>query len=257
MIEEGELVLLYNSENTQYLISLPKEGQFSTHKGIISLSEIREKNFGDKVLSHTQYPFYILRPTLNDLVMKTKRRTTIIYPKDAGYLLLNSAVFPGAKVLEVGTGSGAFTIVLANFVRPNGKVYSYEMREEFLELARENLMRAHLLNYVELIKRDVAREGFSEGEADCVFVDVAEPWELVKWSQLALKGGGTFASISPNIEQVQKACRTLELTGFVRIKVFEMQKREIMVRLTGTRPKERGITHTAYLVFAQKVNREE
>lgn len=255
MIEEGEFVLLYNSENTQYLITLPKEGQFSTHKGMISLSEIKKKNFGDKVLSHTQYPFYILRPTLKDIEMKAKRKTTIIYPKDAGFMLLNSIIFPGAKVLEVGTGSGAFTTILANFVRPTGKVYSYEVREDFIELAKENLLRTHLEAFVEFILRDVAKDGFSEKDAECVFVDVAEPWQLVRASHFALKGGGTFASISPNIEQVQKTVRTLELEGFVRIKVFEISEREIMVRLTGTRPKERGITHTAYLVFAQKVNR--
>ncbi len=257
MIKEGELILLYNSEDTQYLIALPKEGQFSTHKGSISFAEIRNKNFGDKVLSHTQYPFYILRPTLRDIEMKVRRKTTIIYPKDAGFILLNSLLFPGAKVLEVGTGSGAFTIILANFVRPAGKVYSYDMREEFLELARWNLQRAGLLEYVELIKRDVAKEGFTESEADCIFVDVACPWELIKECQNALKGGATFAALSPNIEQVQKTVRTLELEGFVRLKVYEIIEREIMVRLTGTRPKERGIVHTAYLLFAQKINREE
>ncbi|MEO0109711.1 MAG: tRNA (adenine-N1)-methyltransferase [candidate division WOR-3 bacterium] len=256
MIEEGELILLYHSENTQYLITLPKEGSFSTHKGMISLSEIKNKNFGDKILSHTQYPFYILRPTLKDLAMKAKRKTTIIYPKDAGFMLLHSIIFPGAKVLEVGTGSGAFTIILANFVRPMGRVYSYEIREEFIELAKENLKRAHLIEFVQFIQRDVAKDGFSEKDADCLFIDVAEPWQLVRASHSALKGGGTFASISPNMEQVQKTVRSLELEGFVRIKVFEILEREIMVRLTGTRPKERGITHTAYLVFAQKVNRE-
>ncbi len=254
MIEEGELILLYNSENTNYLVSLPKEGYFSTHKGNISFAEIREKDFGDKIFSHTHHPFYILRPTLKDLAMKVRRKTTIIYPKDAGFILLNSVISPGAKVLEVGTGSAGFTIILANFVRPNGKVYSYDLREEFLELARENLKRAKLLNYVELIKRDVAKDGFTEKEADCVFIDLSEPWELVHPSTLALKGGATFASLSPNIEQVQKTVRTLELEGFVRIKVYETLEREIMVRLVGTRPKERGVFHTAYLVFAQKVN---
>ncbi len=263
MIEAGELVLLYNSENTQYLFTLPKEGQFSTHKGNISFAEVREKDFGDKILSSTHTPFYILRPTLKDIEMKVKRKTTIIYPKDAGFIILNSHIFPGAKVLEVGTGSGAFTIILANFVRPDGKVYSYEVREEFLELARENLKKAHLLEYVELIKRDVAKEGLNlpsvghKGEwGDCVFVDVPSPWELVRECHSVLKGGATFASLSPNIEQVQKTVRVLELEGFVRIKVFEILEREVMVRLSGTRPKERGIVHTAYLVFAQKVKKD-
>ncbi|MEO0087675.1 MAG: tRNA (adenine-N1)-methyltransferase [candidate division WOR-3 bacterium] len=257
MLKPNDLILLYHSENAKYLITLPEGGEFQTHKGVIKLDEIFQKDYGDEVFTHKGEKFYILKPTIADIEMKVKRTTTIIYPKDAGFILLKTHIFPGAKVVEVGTGSGAFTIVLANFIRPNGIVSSYEIREDFLENAKENVRRAGLENNVVFHLRDVVKEGFLEEEnsVDSVYIDLPEPWEVAQEVYRILKGGHSLISLNPNVEQIQKTFRTLELVGFTRIKVYEILEREILVRYSGTRPKEFSITHTAYLLFANKINK--
>lgn len=257
MLKPNDLILLYHNETAKYLITLPEDGEFQTHKGIIKLSEILQKDYGDEISTHKGEKFYILKPTIADIEMKVKRTTTIVYPKDAGLMLLKTHIFPGAKVVEVGTGSGALTILLANFVRPNGIVYSYEIREDFLGNAKENVKRAGLETNVIFHHRDVLKEGFLEEDdsIDSVYIDLPEPWEIIKEAHRILKGGHSLVSLSPNVEQIQKTFRTLELIGFTRIKVYEILEREILVRYSGTRPKEFSITHTAYLLFANKINK--
>ncbi len=254
MLKPNDLVLLYNGEKASYLLTLPEKGIFSTHKGNINLTEILAKAYGDAIKTHTGEIFYILKPTLADIAMKVKRTTTIVYPKDASMMLLRTIIFPGAKVIEVGSGSGALTVILANFVRPDGKVYSYEVRNEFLENARLNVRKFGLENYVEFVEVDVEKQGFQHREADAVFIDLPEPWEVINWAHQALKGGHCLASLNPTIEQIKKTKSVLELEGFTRIRVVELLEREILVKFSGTRPQERMVSHTAYLIFAQKVN---
>jgi len=261
MLKPTDLVLLYNSEKANYLLSLPQAGTFSTHKGNINLGEILGKEYGDAVKSHTGDVFYLLRPTIADLAMKVKRTTTIVYPKDAGMMLLRTIIFPGAKVIEVGGGSGALTAILANFVRPQGKVYSFEVRKDFLENARANIKRFGLEEWVCFIEADVAKQGFSLKEvglntawADAVFIDLPEPWGVINFAHQVLKGGHSLVSLSPTVEQIKKTKSAFELAGFTRIRAVELLERELLVKFSGTRPRERMISHTAYLLFAQKIN---
>jgi tRNA (adenine57-N1/adenine58-N1)-methyltransferase len=252
MLKVGDLVLFYHNERAKYLITLQEKGHFSTHKGNISFPELLQKDFGDVVNTQIGTPFYILKPTLADLSMKVRRTTTIVYPKDAGLMVLQSFVFPGARVIECGTGSGALTIILSNFVRPTGTIYSYEARPEFSDKAKANVAKVGLSDYVEFFCADVEKEGFKQTGVDAVFIDLPEPWIAIKPAYDALKGGHSYVSLSPNTEQVRKTKTVLELEGFVRIKIVEILERELLVRITGTRPTERMISHTAYLVFAQK-----
>jgi len=252
MLKAGDLVLFYHNERAKYLITLQEKGSFSSHKGNISFPEVLQKDYGDVVNTQIGTSFHILKPTLADLSMKVRRTTTIVYPKDAGLMILQSFVFPGAKVIECGTGSGALTIILANFVRPSGKIYSYEARQEFSDNAKSNVAKVGLSDYVEFFCADVEKEGFKQTGVDAVFIDLPEPWTAIKPAYDALKGGHSYVSLSPNTEQVRKTKTVLELEGFVRIKIIEILERELLVRITGTRPTERMISHTAYLVFAQK-----
>lgn len=253
MIKPLDLVLFYHNERTSYLLSLPKEGFFSTHKGNIDFSKVKGKEYGDSIKTHTGEIFYLLKPTWADLEMRVRRTTTIIYPKDAGWMILKSHISPGSKVVEIGTGSGAFTIILANMVRPRGKVYTYEMREGFLENARKNLRRIGLDRYVEFFCEDVSKGSLGVEGIDAVFVDLPQPWDVIPQAYEALKGGHSLLSLSPSIEQIQKTKSILELTGFTRIEVVEILERGILVREGKTRPKERMVSHTAYLLSAQKI----
>jgi tRNA (adenine57-N1/adenine58-N1)-methyltransferase len=257
MLNIGDLVLFYHNERAKYLLALQEKGHFSTHKGNISFPEVLLKDFGDIINTHTGTPFYILKPTLADLSMKVRRTTTIIYPKDAGLMLMKSFVFPGARVVETGTGSGALTTILATFVRPNGKVYSYEARQDFSDNAKANVQRVGLADYVEFYCGDIEKIGFKQKDVDAVFIDLPEPWIAIKHAYDALKGGHSLVSLSPNTEQIRKTKAVMEVEGFVRIKALEILERELLVRITGTRPTERMISHTGYLIFAQKAQKPE
>ncbi len=251
MIKDGEFIILYGGSKANYFVQFRSGLKFSSHLGEITLGE--EVDFGDTVLSHTGHKFYILRPSLSDLILNIKRRTTIMYPKDIGYLILETGLKEGSVVAEVGSGSGALTVILASIVGDKGKVYSFEIREEFQQLAKENVSKYNLSHRVEFLLRDVAIEGFGLKDMDIIFVDVPEPWAIVKWAWESLKGGGFWASLSPNVEQVQKTVSELKSNNFILIKTIEILEREILVRDVGTRPKEIMISHTGYLTVARKV----
>jgi tRNA (adenine57-N1/adenine58-N1)-methyltransferase len=254
LIKNKDLVLIYLDEKRQFLTQAVKGLKLSTDHGELDLSEIMGKPFGFVGKTHLERDFYCLRPSTADLMMKVRRTTTIVYPKDLGYLLLETAVGPGSRVIELGTGSGALTLVLAKLVAPDGVVYSYDRREDFIENAKKNIERVGYAHNVEFSCVDVAEQGFSHTDVDAVFIDVPEPWAIVPKAAEALKGGHHLVSWSPNVEQVKRTIETLESHNFKRIKAKEIIERELLVRLQGVRPRERGITHTAYLIRAQKIN---
>lgn len=254
VIKPGEFILLYHSDRMKFLVALRAEGNFSTHRGNIDFAQVVNKDFGDWVETQLGVRFYILKPTLADLATKVKRTTTIVYPKDTGFMLLHTLVFPGAKVIEVGSGSGALTTILANFVRPDGKVYSYEQRPEFSANARENVSRYGLEGYCQFFVGNPAEEGFLQTDVDAVFLDLPEPWVMVPPAKKALKGGAAIAGLVPTVEQLWRLVSSLGAEGFVRIRAREIFERGFFLRETGIRPVDRMVAHTAYLVFAHKTN---
>jgi len=252
MIESGDLVLIHLDEKREFLIQIQKNLKISTDLGDLKLDEVIGKPFGYIGKTHLGRDFYCLMPTTGDLLLRVKRTTTIVYPKDLGYLLFETAIGPGSKVIEVGTGSGALTLFLAKFTAPDGIVYSYERKGEFLENAKMNLRRAGFEKNVEFFLRDVSQDGFLQKDVDAVFIDVPEPWEIIPKVAEVLKGGHHVVSWSPNIEQVKRTVETMKVYKFIRIKISEIIKREILVRERGIRPRERGITHTAYLISGHR-----
>ena len=199
--------------------------------------------------------FYVLAPYLYELMMKVHRKTQIIYPKDAGLILTKTTIFPGAKVIEAGIGSGSFTTALAHFVRPTGKVYSYERNEEFLKNAQKNIQRNGLAPWVEFKHLEVV-DKFDEEMVDFVMIDIGSPWELIDAAYAALKPGSWLATICPTYEQLTKTVFTLEDKGFVNIETIEILTRRILVRRGKTRPEQRIPSHTGFLVFASKIIKE-
>ncbi len=253
MIKEGDFIFLYGGKKAQFLIKYSKEKPyFECHLGKVEFPD--GFDFGDVLYTNKNKPLFVLRPTTSDLVFRVKRLTTIMYPKDMGYVVLNLGIKSGDRVLEVGSGSGAMTIVLAGLIGDNGMVYSFERREEFLKNASYNVKRAGLSHRVKFFLRDVEKEGFGVFDVDAAVVDVPEPWSLVRHVKESLKGGAPVFFLSPNIEQVQKTYESLKEHGFVRMKTVEILEREIKVREGKTRPMERMISHTGYLTFAHKVN---
>lgn len=248
------MILIHLDEKREHLVQAQEHLRLSSDLGEIMIKDLIGKPYGTVGQTHLGRPFYCLKPSLSDMMMKVKRTTTVVYPKDLGYLLLETGIGPGARVIEVGTGSGSLTLVLARITAPDGHVYSYERNEEFSANARKNVERlAGPGQNVEYFIRDVALDGFMQTEVDAVFIDVPEPWDIVPKAAAALKGGHPAVSWSPNIEQVHKTVEAMKAHGFIRLQTVEIILRDLLVRERGIRPREHGITHTAYLTRGQKI----
>lgn len=250
--EEGTLVLLVAADRKRFLIRLKAGEEFHTHKGYLRHDDIIGQPLGRQVLSNVGSPFLVLEPSTHDLIKNLKRITQIMFPKDIGYVLLRLNVKPGSNVVEAGTGSGGLTLALARSVMPTGRVYSYEANPEILKLARRNLERVGLLEYVELKERDIA-EGFDERGMDALFLDLRTPWEYLAHACEALKGGGFFGAILPTANQVIALVEALPHHNFLDVEVEEIFLRPYKAISARLRPMDRMVAHTGYLIFARKV----
>ena len=202
--------------------------------------------------SHLGYPFLALEPSLHDLIREIRRTTQIMFPKDIGYLLLKMNIGPGSRVVEAGTGSGGLALGLACAVSPTGRVFSYEVRPDVIALARKNLARVGLLEWVELKERDIA-QGFDEEDVDALFLDVRSPWAYLEQAWAALKGSGFFGAILPTTNQVSQLVRALPASGFGVVEVEELLLRPYKAVPDRLRPADRMVAHTGYVVFARKL----
>ncbi len=251
-IQEGDLVLLWFEDEISYLISVAPGKRISIHRGSpLDVGSWRGQEYGSRIdCKHAAA--YLLRPSPEDLMMKASRESGVIYPKDAGLILLRAGIRSGTKVLEVGTGSGALTLILAEAVRPTGKVFTYDRRDDFLELARKNLSRAKLSEWVSFERRE-AREAIPEKEFDAAILDIPEPWEEVEAVREALRGSGVLVSLNPTFNQIEQMAAALRKAGFLRIESCEILLRPLLAREGKTRPVQRMVSHTDFLLFATKV----
>ncbi|UCH02700.1 MAG: tRNA (adenine-N1)-methyltransferase [Candidatus Bathyarchaeota archaeon] len=251
IIDEGSDVLLFLDSKRTYLVKIEKGQDFHTHKGYIRFDEVIGRKYGQSVSSSLGYEFILFKPSLHDYMRKMRHATQIIYPKDIALIIFHSHIGCGSRIVEAGTGSGALTSALAHFVKPSGKVYSYEVRKEFLETAKKNLKRAGIFEYVELKNKDIVL-GIDENEVDSVILDLATPWLVVPVAYEALKSGGKIVTFSPTIEQVVKTVNALEKNRFIDIETIENILRRIKVKAGKTRPETLMIGHTGYLTHARK-----
>lgn len=254
--QPGDLAMLVGRDRKWFIIRLEAGSQFHTHRGMLSHDALIGSAWGARVFTHLGYPFLLLRPSTDDLVRSLERTTQIIYPKDAGYILLKMRITPGSRVVEAGSGSGALTLILAQAVSPTGRVYSYETRPEMQRLAQKNLERLGLAEFVEFKLRDIA-EGFEERNADALFLDLANPWDYLAQAHAALIGGGFFGSILPTTNQVSRLVGALEEADFGMIEVEELLLRPYKAVSTRLRPMDRMVAHTGYLIFARALGRSE
>lgn len=252
LINEGDELLLYMDQKRTYKVQVVQGKKFHTHKGFIELGELIDKPFGMTVTSSLGVSFYALKPLIRDRILKTHRRTQVLYPKDIGYIILQLGLGSGTRVVEAGTGSGALTMAMADSVRPDGMVYTYEINEKHQKTARKNIERSGLMSFVEMKLGNVT-EGILEKDLDAVVLDMATPWLVVPHVWDSLAGSGMFLSFSPTIEQVMKTVEELRKLLFIEIDTVELILRHITVAPNKTRPRTQMIGHSGYLTTARKV----
>lgn len=254
-LREGDLVLLLSpAKGETYLVRLQSGAVQGSHLGKIPHDAILESGYGEVIRTHLGRPFLVLKPSLGEYTRRIKRKTQIIYPKEAGYLLLHLDVFPGATVVECGSGSGSFTTILATFVGPTGRVVSYERRESFSELARSNCERFGVAERVTFKVRDLDDgEGFDEEGADAVFLDLQNPWEYIAEVKHALAPGRRVGILVPTFNQIQQTLEALEANAFVQVEVVEILLRGYKTNPRRIRPEDLMVGHTGYLLFASSV----
>lgn len=249
-VREGELILLYHDERANYLLPYRSGERISTHLGALTL--IPPIYWGMQLQSTKGVVFTILRPTHSELLTRLHRQTTVVYPKDAGFILLELGVREGGIYLEVGSGSGAFTALLAALVGDRGRIYSYDRHPQHLRQAEENLARVGLAHRVQFLLCDPVTEGFGVEGADGIFVDLPEPWQVVPAAFRALCGSGSWVSLSPTLDQAQRSEIALSDHGFVHRRLYELYLREWRIYPGRSRPRDRMIGHTAFLLTARK-----
>lgn len=256
-IAVGDRVLLYLDSRRTWLVRIDNDSMnFHTHAGIIDLKSLIGKKFGDSVFTTMNEKIQILKPTIVDYIMKSERKTQIVYPKDFAYITTRSGLRSGARVLECGTGSGALTTYFASIVAPTGIVKTFEERDDFFHISGKNIEKAGMTQYVVREKGNLKEAQISEADFDLVMLDTGDPWTLLETSHKALKGSGFVFCICPTTNQVENCA--VEMEGrFTDIEAVEIFLRRIEARAGKTRPSMRMIGHTCYLVSGRKVNKNE
>ena len=253
---DGDLIQLVGLRHKHFILNLKSGAEFQTHRGVLQHDDLIGRPWGTQVFSHLGAPFFLLQPSLADLLVDLPRNTQILYPKDIGFILVTMGIGPGQRVLEAGTGSGSMTIALAHSVGPEGRIVSYEQRPEMQKLARRNLERVGLAERVDLKLRDIG-EGFDETDADAFFLDVQNPYDYLAQVRRALKPGGFFCTLVPTFNQIEKTLHALRQNHYAFIETCEILLRYFKSEPTRLRPTDRMVAHTGYLIFARRIEPSE
>jgi tRNA (adenine57-N1/adenine58-N1)-methyltransferase len=223
-----------------------------THLGVIDVSSLIGMKYGSLVRTSEGKVVYLIEPTTYDLIMKSERKTQIIYPKDLGFIAARTGLKNGSKVLEIGTGSASLTTFMASIVKPNGHIYSFDVNADFIAVAKRNLEKAQMTEYVTICEHD-PHQGIDIRDVDVAIVDLGDPWTVVDQVYDSLKGSGAFVAICPTMNQLENTATKLKFSRYVDIDCVEMMIRNIEARQGMTRPSTRMIGHTTYLIFARKI----
>ena len=234
-------------------MTLEKEGTFHTHVGFLAHKEIIGQEQGGRYRTSRGQSLLAFKPTLSEFVLEMPRGSQVIYPKDLGNIIILADVFPGAKVVEAGLGSGALTVALLRAVGGTGRVITYEVREDMMQGALKNIraLVPDTSNH-EVHQGDIYR-GIQETDVDRVILDVPEPWRAVAPVAEALIPGGILLSFLPTILQVHKlVLALLAESHFQLIETVEVLLRPWSVTERSVRPAHRMVAHTGFITTARR-----
>ncbi|MEH3140070.1 MAG: tRNA (adenine-N1)-methyltransferase [Mycobacterium kyogaense] len=250
----GDRVQLTDAKGRRYTMVLKPGGEFHTHRGIISLDQVIGLPEGSVVRSTNGDQFLVLRPLLVDYVMSMPRGAQVVYPKDAAQIVHEGDIFPGARVLEAGAGSGALTCSLLRAVGPEGSVTSYELREDHAEHALRNVTTffgAAPDNW-QLVTADLV--DYDGPEVDRVVLDMLAPWEVLGRVGEVLVAGGVLMIYVATVTQLSKTVEALrEQQCWTEPRAWESMQRGWHVVGLAVRPEHTMRGHTAFLISARKL----
>ncbi|NHJ87126.1 MAG: tRNA (adenine-N1)-methyltransferase [Asgard group archaeon] len=255
-IKEGDLVLISASPTKKWMVKVEKDKEFHTHKGVIEMDSIIGLEYGSSITNVKGATFYIWRVIPYDYLDAISHSTQVIYQTDIAQIIYSAGICSGVRVIEAGTGSGGLTSALARYVQPNGKIYSYDNREEHQKIARKNIDKLGLTNQVDFKIRD-AKEGFDEVDVDAVIFDLPNPWELIDSAKNALVGGGVLVVFVPTYAQVDQTVAAMTSNNFYQVEAFEVIRRDLTTKIGAIRPVTRMVGFTGFLVVGRKGIQQE
>jgi tRNA (adenine57-N1/adenine58-N1)-methyltransferase catalytic subunit len=259
-LRPGEWVRLTDSKGRRHNIQLVAGKQFSTNKGQLSHDDMIGRDEGFTVTSTLGGEYLVFRPLLNEFVVSMPRGAAVVYPKDAAQIVAMADIFPGARVVEAGVGSGALTCSLLRAVGPTGHVSSYERREEFADVARRNVTQFFGGDHPawQLTVGDLAEalpHSAVDRRVDRVVLDMLAPWDCVDAVAAALAPGGLVCAYVATTTQLSRTVETLRAHGgFTEPTPWETMVRDWHVEGLAVRPSHKMNGHTGFLVTARRLS---
>ena len=251
VFKPGDLVLATDNKDRRYLFTLEVDGEFHCHAGVMYHNDVIGSDSGSKIKTTKEKVYIVLDPTISDYILKMPRGAQVIYPKDHGTIITFADIFPGAKVLESGVGSGALSISLLRAIGPSGKLYGYEIREDFAAQAQRNVHRYMGAEQPWEVSVQDIYEGIDLKDLDRIVLDLPEPWNVVEHAEKALVPGGLIISYVPSITQAAQLREKLSESKFGMEKTFETLLRGWHIEGKAVRPDHRMVAHTGFLTVAR------
>jgi tRNA (adenine57-N1/adenine58-N1)-methyltransferase len=255
----GDRVQLTDAKGHHFTITLEPGGQFHTHKGFFAHDELVGRPDGTVVRTSGGVEYLAMRPLLADYVVSMPRGAAVVYPKDAGQVVAMADVFPGARVVEAGAGSGALTTFLLRAVGDEGLVHSVERRADFAEVARGNVEGffggphpAWRLTVGDLT--DVLPRIVEPGSVDRVVLDMLAPWENLAAVAVALAPGGVLCCYVATTTQLSRLAEDVRSLGrYTEPEAWESMVRTWHLEGLAVRPDHRMVGHTGFLLTARRL----
>lgn len=255
----GDRVQLTGPKNRLHTVTLREDGELHTHHGVLRHSALIGQPDGSVVANSAGHEYLALRPLLRDFVMSMPRGAAIVYPKDAAQILAQADVFPGATVVEAGVGSGALSLWLLRAVGADGRLVSFERREEFAEVARANVetFTGEVPGNWEVVVGDLVEslpQAVAPASVDRVVLDMLAPWECIDVVADALAPGGVVVCYVATATQLSRVAEYIRGTGlFTEPDANETMVRGWHVEGLAVRPDHRMVAHTGFLVWARRL----
>ncbi|MCC3271478.1 tRNA (adenine-N1)-methyltransferase [Arthrobacter zhangbolii] len=258
-LRPGERVQLTDEKGRRNTITLTEGGAFHTHRGYLQHDSVIGLPEGSVVTNTAGHQYQILRPLLSDFVLSMPRGAAVVYPKDAAQIVTMADIYPGARVVEAGVGSGALSISLLRAVGDQGSLHSYERREEFAQIARGNVETffggPHPAWDISLGDfQDEVVKTQAPGSVDRVVLDMLAPWECTDAVATVLAPGGVWISYVATVTQLSRTAEAIRADGrFTEPDGWESMVRGWHLEGLAVRPDHRMVAHTGFLLTARRL----